>query len=378
MTLAFALPIHGGVKASRRFDHVVAVTSITVLFAAIASPLAAHPPVMASQGSPGPPAYRVIDKGILQQGSSSIFRGINKAGDVAGGSGIFGKGHRAFVLSLTQIEAIPSSADYSAGFAINDAGQVTGSLNAGDSVRGFVWSRRDGVRLLPPLPGDSGSEAFAINGRGEVVGLSSGKGGMHAVRWSASGVPQGLGTLPGQRASRALGINDGGDVVGYSESAGARQAVRWRTGAGAELLGELPGHRASEAVAINADGDIVGWSGQLGSQHAVLWQPGLAPRDLGILPGGSWSRALGLNTRGEVVGTSGSFFGARAFRWTAAGGMSDLNDLVPVSDFVLVDVAGINDTGVILATGRDELPHASVGDHNHEFAVRVFFLVPSP
>jgi len=365
-----------------RFRHAVAAASIGALLAAFTTPLAAHPPVVAQQRSAaqpaGPPAYRVVDIGTLQQGASSLLRGINNAGDVAGGSGTFGKGHRAFVLSSTQIEAIPSSADYSAGYAINDAGHVTGSLNTGNSVRGFVWARGAGVRLLPPLPGDSGSEAFAINGKDEVVGVSSGKGGVQAVRWSAAGVPQALGALPGQRASRALGINDRGEVVGYSQSAGGRQAVRWRPGVAPELLGALPGQQASEAVAINAGGDIVGWSGPLGSQHAVLWQAGLGPRDLGTLPGGSWSRALGLNARGEVIGTSSSHFGARAFRWTAAGGMNDINDLIPASDFVLTDVAGINDTGVILATGRDELPNASVGDHNHEFPVRVFYLVPTP
>lgn len=352
------------------------------MLAAIVTPLAAHGPTVVQRGAAsqpaGPPAYRVVDIGTLQQGASSLLRGINNAGDVSGGSGTFGRGHRAFVLSPTQLEAIPSSADYSAGFAINDAGQITGSLNTGNSVRGFVWSRGAGVQLLPPLPGDSGSQAFAINGKGEVVGISSGKGGIQAVRWSAAGVPQALGTLPGQRAARALGINDRGDVVGYSQSAGGRQAVRWRTGASPELLGALPGQHASEAVAINAGGDIVGWSGQLGSQHAVLWQPGLAPRDLGTLPGGSWSRALGLNARGEIVGTSGSYLGPRAFRWTPTGGVNDLNDLIPVSDFVLQDVAGINDAGVILATGRDELPNASVGEHNHEFPVRVFYLVPTP
>jgi uncharacterized membrane protein len=374
-----------GVVSSRVLSRcVIAVAASAALgLSSLATPLAAHSPAARLPGvarqPTGPPAYRVIDIGTLQEGSSSIFRGINNAGHVTGGSGTFGKGHRAFMLSSTQLEAIAlPSTDYSAGFGINDLGEVVGSVNDANAVRGFVWSRGAGMRLLPPLPGDTGSEAFAISGRSEVVGISSGGSGVQAVGWSAAGVPQALGALPGQRASRALGINDRGDVVGYSQGPSGRQAVRWRKGAGPELLGALGGHQASEAVAINASGDVVGWSGQLGAQHAVLWQSSLAPRDLGTLPGGSWSRALGLNGPGEVVGTSSSFLGPRAFRWTAAGGMQDLNDLIPVSDFVVVDVAGINDAGVILVTGRDELPNAGVGDHNHEFPVRVFYLVPTP
>src|SRR5947207_2311515 len=126
--------MHSHAKPWVRSRHVVAVASIAALLAASTTPLGADPKVVAPQGAAprpaGPPAYRVVDIGTLQQGSSSLFRGINNAGHVAGGSGTFGKGHRAFVLSPTQLEPIPSSADYSAGFAINDAGQIAGSLNA--------------------------------------------------------------------------------------------------------------------------------------------------------------------------------------------------------------------------------------------------------
>src|SRR5207249_4410358 len=159
-------------------------------------------------------------------------------------------------------------------------GEVVGSVNTSSAVRGFVWSRTAGLRLLSPLPGDSGSEGFGINARGETAGVSSGPRGVNAVRWTSSGVPQALATVAGTR----------------------------------------------------------------------------------------WSRARAVNGHGEVVGSSGSFLGARAFRWTAAAGLQDLNDLVPISDFVLLDVAGVNEAGEILVIGRDELPDAGADTHtNHEF-----------
>ena len=369
-----------------RQSKIRALVSATAALAllSVAFPLAAHGPTSRPAGAPAPaprvPAYRVVDVGTLQEGVSSLFRGLNNSGHGAGGSGTFGSGHRALMLSSTRVEPIgPPGADYSRAFGLNDLGEVVGSVNTSSAVRGFVWSRTAGLRLLSPLPGDSGSEGFGINARGETVGVSSGPRGVNAVRWTSSGVPQALATVAGTRTSRALAINDAGDAVGSAEDGRARRAIRWRGGASAEELGALPGHVTSEAVAINTRGEVAGWSGPLGGERAALWAPGLAVRDLGTLPGGQWSRARAVNGHGEVVGSSGSFLGARAFRWTAAAGLQDLNDLVPISDFVLLDVAGVNEAGEILVIGRDELPDAGADTHtNHEFPVRVFFLQPLP
>ena len=368
-----------------RQSKVRAIVSATAVLAVLSAavPLAAHGPTARPAGAPAPaprvPAYRVLDVGTLQEGGSSLFRGLNNSGHGAGGSGTFGSGHRALMLSSTQVAPIgPPGADYSRAFGLNDLGEVVGSVNTASAVRGFVWSKTAGLRLLSPLPGDSGSEGYAINERSETVGVSSGPRGVHAVRWTSSGVPQALATAS-TRTSRALAINDAGDAVGSVDDGRARRAVRWRGGASAEDLGALPGHAASEAVAINNRGDVAGWSGPLGAERAALWASGLAVRDLGTLPGGQWSRARALNGRGEVVGTSGSFLGTRAFRWTAAGGLQDLNDLIPISDIVLLEVAGINEAGEIFVVGRDELPNAGADTHtNHEFPVRVFFLQPVP
>ena len=99
--------------------------------------------------------------------------------------------------------------------------------------------------------------------------------------------------------------------------------------------------------------------------------------DLGMLPGGGTSRALGINDRGDVVGSSAAGHDLHAFLWTAAGGLQDLNALIPRSDFILMEAVAVNARGVILAIGRDgtdDGPH----DHHEEFPVRVFLLEPNP
>ena len=162
-------------RQSRVRGIVSAAAALTML--SVAFPLAAHGPTTRPAGAPAPaprvPAYRVLDVGTLQEGVSSLFRGLNNAGHGAGGSGTFGSGHQALMLSSTRVERIgPPGTDYSRAFGLNDLGEVVGSVNTSSAVRGFVWSRTAGLRLLSPLPGDSGSEGFGINARGDILGLT--------------------------------------------------------------------------------------------------------------------------------------------------------------------------------------------------------------
>jgi hypothetical protein len=71
--------------------------------------------------------------------------------------------------------------------------------------------------------------------------------------------------------------------------------------------------------------------------------------------------------------------GPRAFVWTDAGGMRDLNTLIPSgADFVLTEAVGVNDHGVIAALGHDAVGGLTGGAHNHNLPVRTFLLLPTP
>ena len=131
--------------------------------------------------------YNVVDLGVLEQAVSGVVRGLNASDEVVGGSIGFGRGKRAFLVTggrAENLEGFPGT-DSSSAHAINDQTTVIGSSNTANSIRAFIWTRKDGVQDLGTLPGDSGSEAFGINRHDEVVGYSSGPGGIEAVLWAS-------------------------------------------------------------------------------------------------------------------------------------------------------------------------------------------------
>lgn len=189
-------------------------------------------------------------------------------------------------------------------------------------MRGFlpVWEpRKNQIRELPPLPGDTSGAATAINDRGQVVGIS--------------------------------GTCD--QAVGRFTAA---HAVLWDKGRVIDLgnLGEM---MWNTPTAINQKGEIVGFASLPSDDpdnpplRAFLWTRRDGIRNLGTLPGDVTSQANGINERGQVVGVScNAAGGCRAFLWEN-GVMKDLNTLVaPGYGDLLTTAQDINDRGVI--TGR--------------------------
>lgn len=191
--------------------------------------------------------------------------------------------------------------------------------------RATVWdTRRDGLRELPPLPGDTVTAATAINDQGTVVGISGicdnavGRfSAAHAVLWDGETVTD-LGDIGGVAWNTPMAINQGGAVVGFA--------------------------------------NVTGGGGF--SAHAFLWTEADGMQDLGTLPGDAISQGLGINGDGQVVGLSCGGDGCSAFLWED-GVMTDLNDLVtPDHAGHLVFANDINDAGKISGQAID----AETGD----------------
>lgn len=133
-------------------------------------------------------------------------------------------------------------------FAINASGQIVGNVLA-PRQHGFVWLPVSGMLLLPPLAGDTASNAASINDAGDIVGASILPGPaantdeFSAVRW-INGTPQDLTALctncTGWDLRRAVGINNAGYITGVGMLHGTEHAFLLTPGTAAPPTGKPP------------------------------------------------------------------------------------------------------------------------------------------
>lgn len=204
------------------------------------------------------------------------------------------------------------------GAAVNDRGQVTGTLFTPDFANrttiAHAFLSGDGAVADLGTLGGASSWGMAINSAGVVVGASEVASGLQHAFISSGGTMSDLGVQPGYTTSAAVGINDAGVVIGLSQAAPGEQPFHvssFITKGGALVdLGKLtPDADATVAGAINNAGEVVGGSWQGATESAFLWKDGV---------------------------------------------MTDLNTLIPTSsDFHLREALYINDAGQIVARGRD-------------------------
>lgn len=239
---------------------------------------------------------------------------------------------------------------------INDQMVVAGTVQAELDLRfthAFRWANQK-MELLESLGGPY-STGLAINMAGVVAGSAqAGNGARHAAVWRAK-QPRDLGLLGGGDYSSARVINDQGDVAGEANVVpnGKPQAFFWHAGK-MQQLPTLPGGTTCSAQAIN-NRDVVIGSCDLpnGLGHGVIWRNG-SVEDLGIIgePDEATSLALDINSRNQVVGVAQPEDGKlKAFLWEK-GKMIDLNQVIdPDSGWRLLVASRINDKGEILGRG---------------------------
>jgi uncharacterized membrane protein len=153
---------------------------------------------------------------------------------------------------------------------VNERGQVMGSFTSapyphydGQSV--FVWSRRDGMRILDHAPGLGAEVPTGFNDRGVIVGWGCGDAGCTGFHGTAEdGLVADIPGLPNA-------VNDRGQVVGRNLHDGP--AFIWDASNGYADLPMTAGAGQCAASDINASGVAVGWcDGPHGG--AVAWYPG--------------------------------------------------------------------------------------------------------
>ena len=315
------------------------------------------------------PRYSVKDLGTLCDpggfppcGVSA--NGVNDKGEIAGTTSGISAQHAMVYRdgALRDIGGFPPGG-WAAATAINNSGQVTGwsTVQGDEAIPGYAFLYNGGALQNLGALGGQYSAGFGINNRGQLTGRAQlADGSIHAFLYSG-GAMQDIGTLGGTFAS-GMAINDRGNIAGSSYLAGnvTQHAFLYEHGA-MQDLGTLGGS-SSFGQGINSKEEVVGYSylaSNASLRRAFLYS-GHKMQDLGTLLGGE-SIAYGINDKGQVVGGSDG----SAFLYSG-GVMRNLNDLLDSTGtgWVIQEAFGISGEGLI--TGRGRLNGQA----------RVFVLVP--
>ncbi len=190
-----------------------------------------------------------------------------------------------------------------------------------------VWGpRKDQIRQLTLIAGDTSGAATAINDQHVAIGISGicdqavGRyTAKHAVKWSKGNVTD-LGNLGAEFWNTPTAINQAGTIVGFAGVPGdpdgnTINAFIWTESDGMQLLPGLEGDVDIEAYGINNRGTVVGLScDATGVCKAVRWDDGVVT-DLNTLKQNEFTDRLetakDINDAGEITGRSISDAGAR-------------------------------------------------------------------
>ena len=209
--------------------------------------------------------------------------------------------------------------------AINERGEMTGTLIIAGHRRAVRWTRNGKATFLRGLPGHAWTNAWSISERGVVSGwsrrLPSDDGENNPVLWSRSGKVVPLQTTPGRADGAAEATNRSGLTVGYLGNLGTStdpendNAVVWPTRTAPPLLvaHARPGDTYGELVDVNNRGQAAGMSGTFTVNgfpltEPAVWRPGWAELRTLAVPAVSRAHRVvstqlnDINARGAIVG----------------------------------------------------------------------------
>lgn len=311
------------------------------------------------------PRYTLTDLSAYASAPGVIIYGvaINEAGQITGS--VFDDDGNSSAFLYTPGSGMVDIGPQTRAGALNNAGQVTGEMRSGANMTPFLYSTATGLVDLGGLnPGTFQSAGGrSINDAGQVLGysFSTSSSSYRTFLYDAVNGMRDLGTTP--VTNYGGDINNAGVIAGTSiDNRHNRHAVIYDSD-GLHDLGTLGG--SSFANAINDAGTVVGYSGRPGyflPPHAFIYSRATGMSDLHLLGGlspDSFSVASAINERGQVVGhfapTDESLESqSSAFLFDDSFGLVDLNTLVDpasASGWHLSHASGINNAGQIIGYG---------------------------
>jgi probable HAF family extracellular repeat protein len=344
----------------RPFSQRIGISAIPML--ALTGSVALLPRVDAEATTPS--LYTITDLGSLP-GDLSVAKGINNAGVVVGYSAPEFNVTHAFRWTkgnLVDLGTLPDP-DFSQADAINDAGQVAGSV--GRPNGGFSQPARwSATNVLQPLGGpilNALGWGHGIDALGRVVGgqrPGDESGNPYGARYDLDGKMTFLADPP-NGLSIANGANPQGQIVG--------DGYIWDNGKVTFLKGLDSTHPAFDTMAINVGGTAVGASYDSTSvsfgKIPVVWRNGVLISTFQSLSGLPYARANAINAAGQTLVTADSYdcldvFCSESPTARALIGqvgspkLTFLDDLIPAgSGWTLQEPNGINDRGQIVGRG---------------------------
>lgn len=300
-------------------------------------------------------SYEVTDLGVFPGGIHSLATGINSEGVVCGTSDTKSRSQGFTAESDPVLKPIPHMNEC---YGISDGNVVVGMTKVtkwvrqpsydeyGHRIVTFVSRQMtrpsffdSKIHPLGTLGGDNGC-AFAIQGNIAVGIAERENGNGRPVRWDTrDGRAIELFSVPG--GGWAKDINKKEMIVGtFFQNSNVPTAFLWFARR-SRALG------VGYASAINDNGTAVGYDTSSGKPQAILWRP--SPEVLPPLNVGGCAIADDINNMEEVIGESDN----RAVIWQN-GQVTDLNDLVGESKWLLTTAMAINDNGQIACRGQNK------------------------
>ncbi|MFN0136086.1 MAG: hypothetical protein ACKVS9_08225 [Phycisphaerae bacterium] len=283
---------------------------------------------------------------------------INNNGHVAGEIVTGGDTTRAFWWTPemgVDILPLPPGIISMSAYAINDLGQMAGTMSDGAEWFGFVWSAETGYTVIDFPHPSTNVYITDINDNGEVVGSVFRRVIPGPWHWDPFVWHNGdftfFGELTEPYPAFLRGVNELGDVVGYANiESNVPRAFIIRNRLEFNWLSSPLDFIWTRAEAINNYGLIVGdgRDAVLRTNVAVAW----TPWGIDSVPPPSDSQSAyftAVNDRGHAVGR---FTGAfdRPFYW-AVGTAIDLLPLLTPTPAAISGAEAINDLGQVVVAG---------------------------